>query len=326
MDTVYNEIKEFLKDPIKNREAFFNSKVITWIDWREYDEDIIGYFNGLLAHEDIIELETKEIDLGRGIDLILKKDNKVLTIPYEDDETDRDITIKTLDEFISPKYQIRLFSESLGDDTLAFTILNSDEWKDLENEFGKEKLEFFFTPVSQFKGIFNMSMKEVTNNTWLWAWENINGFDDKIISLAREIKAKGEKLNLEALTTAEIEITDELNGHILSIVACGLADKKYCYYRGPHSGGAIFVAFDGVDERVFAPINAKDFADIVVNSIQQFPLNHKLFVESFLEWNKTKYKWKENTLIADFENSQKLEIDFEEKSELARIINIRLNS
>ena len=165
-----------------------------------------------------------------------------------------------------------------------------------------------------------------SSNTWLWAWENINGFDDKIISLAREIKAKGEKLNLEALTTAEIEITDELNGHILSIVACGLADEKYCYYRGPHSGGAIFVAFDGVDERVFAPINEKDFADIVVNSIQQFPLNHKIFVESFLEWNKTKYKWKENTLIADFENSQKLEIDFEEKSELARIINIRLNS
>ena len=82
----------------------------------------------------------------------------------------------------------------------------------------------------------------------------------------------------------------------------------------------------GVDEKVFTPVDAKDFADIVVRCIQQFPLNHKIFVESFLEWNKTKYKWKENTLIADFENSQKLEIDFEEKSELARIINIRLNS
>ena len=165
-----------------------------------------------------------------------------------------------------------------------------------------------------------------SSNTWLWAWENINGFDDKIISLAREIKAKGEKLNLEALTTAEIDISDELNGYTLSIVACGLADKNYCYYYGSHSGGAILVAFDGVDEKVFTPVDAKDFADIVVRCIQQFPLNHKLFVESFLEWNKTKYKWKENTLIADFENSQKLEIDFEEKSELARIINIRLNS
>ena len=171
-----------------------------------------------------------------------------------------------------------------------------------------------------------LGSEATSSNTWLWAWENISEFDDKIISLAREIKAKGEKLNLEALTTAEINISDELNGHTLSIVACSLADKNYCYYRDPYSDGAIFVAFDGVDERVFAPINAKDFADIVVNSIQQFPLNHKLFVESFLEWNKTKYEWNKNTLIADFENSQKLEIDFEEKTELARIINIRLNS
>ncbi|ALQ40368.1 glutathione reductase [Fusobacterium hwasookii ChDC F174] len=161
MNKVYNEIKEFLENPVDNIENFFNSRAITWIDWREYDEDIISYFNGLLPQEDIVDVEIKEIKLGRGIDIILKKDNKTLAIPYEDDETDRDITIKTLDEFISPKYQIRLFSESLGDDTLAFTVLNSNEWKELENEFGKEKLEFFFTPVSQFKGIFNMSIKEV---------------------------------------------------------------------------------------------------------------------------------------------------------------------
>ena len=170
-----------------------------------------------------------------------------------------------------------------------------------------------------------LGSEATSSNTWLWAWENINGFDENIISLAREIKAKGEKLNLEALTTAEINISDELNGHTLSIVACGLADKNYCYYRDPYSDGAIFVAFDGVDEKVFKPIDAKDFADIVVNSIQQFPLNHKLFVESFLSWNKNKYEWKENTLIANFKDS-KLEIDFEEKTELARIINIRLNS
>ncbi|MHB9308193.1 glutathione reductase [Fusobacterium polymorphum] len=161
MNKVYNEINNFFGNPVDNMEKFFNSRAITWIDWREYDEDIISYFNGLLPQEDIVDVEIKEIKLGRGIDIILKKDNKTLAIPYEDDETDRDITIKTLDEFISPKYQIRLFSESLGDDTLAFTVLNSNEWKELENEFGKEKLEFFFTPVSQFKGIFNMSMKEV---------------------------------------------------------------------------------------------------------------------------------------------------------------------
>ena len=165
-----------------------------------------------------------------------------------------------------------------------------------------------------------------SSNTWLWAWENINGFDDKIISLAREIKAKGEKLNLEALTTAEINISDELNGHTLSIVACGLANKNYCYYYGPHSGGAILVAFDGVDEKVFTSVDAKDFADIVVRCIQQFPLNHKLFVESFLEWNKTKYKWQGNLIIADFEKDGELKIEFEKIENSFRIKNISLNS
>ena len=171
-----------------------------------------------------------------------------------------------------------------------------------------------------------LGSEATSSNTWLWAWENINEFDDKIISLAREIKAKGEKLNLEALTTAEIDINDELNGHTLSIVACGLADKNYCYYRGPHSGGAILVAIDGVDEKVFSSVSAKDFVDITIKCIQQFSLNHKIFVESFLEWNKTKYKLQGDTIIADFEKDGKLMIELKKIENSFRIKNISLNS
>ena len=171
-----------------------------------------------------------------------------------------------------------------------------------------------------------LGSEATSSNTWLWAWENINEFDDKIISLAREIKAKGEKLNLEALTTAEIDINDELNGHTLSIVACGLADKNYCYYRGPHSGGAILVAIDGVDEKVFSSVSAKDFVDITIKCIQQFSLNHKIFVESFLEWNKTKYKLQGDRIIADFEKDGKLMIELEKIENSLRIKNISLNS
>ena len=164
------------------------------------------------------------------------------------------------------------------------------------------------------------------SNTWLWAWENINGFDEKIISLAKNIKEKGEKLNLEPLTNAEIDITDELNGHNLSIVACGLADKNYCYYRGPHSEGAIFVAFNGVDEKVFSSVDTRKFIDITMRCIQQFSLNHKLFIESFLDWNKNKYKWQENIIIADFGKDGELRIEFEKVKDNFRIKNISLNS
>ncbi|WP_147370265.1 hypothetical protein KST83_06620 [Fusobacterium nucleatum] len=171
-----------------------------------------------------------------------------------------------------------------------------------------------------------LGSEATSSNTWLWAWENINEFNDKIISLAREIKAKGEKLNLEALTTAEIDISDELNGHTLSIVACGLADKNYCYYRGPHSGGAILVAIDGVDEKIFSSVSAKDFVDITIKCIQQFSLNHKIFVESFLEWNKTKYELQGDTIIADFEKDGKVIIELEKIENNFRIKNISLNS
>ena len=171
-----------------------------------------------------------------------------------------------------------------------------------------------------------LGSEATSSNTWLWAWENISEFDDKIISLAREIKAKGEKLNLEALTTAEINISDELNGHTLSIVACGLADKNYCYYRDPYSDGAIFIAFNGVDEKVFSSVSTKEFVDITVKCIQQFSLNHKIFVESFLEWNKTKYKLQGDTIIADFEKDGKLMIELEKIENSFRIKNISLNS
>lgn len=164
------------------------------------------------------------------------------------------------------------------------------------------------------------------SNTWLWAWENINGFDEKIISLAKNIKEKGEKLNLEPLTNAEIDITDELNGHNLSIVACGLADENYCYYRGPHSEGAIFVAFNEVDEKVFSPVNTRKFIDITMRCIQQFSLNHKLFIESFLDWNKNRYEWQENSIVAYFRKDGELKIEFEKVKDNFRIKNISLNS
>ena len=67
----------------------------------------------------------------------------------------------------------------------------------------------------------------------------------EIIQVATHAKVVGERWNLEPLTTAEFTLDDTFNGHNLSIVTCGLVDK-YCYYRGPHSGGAIFVAFSGV--------------------------------------------------------------------------------
>jgi len=155
-----------------------------------------------------------------------------------------------------------------------------------------------------------------TSNTWLWGWENINGFSEKIIQVAMHTKEVGEYWNLEPLTTAKFILDKTFNGHNLSIVTCGLADQ-YCYYRGPHSGGAIFVAFSGVPDSVFACVDVQKFVSITTQCIQQSQIDHKIFVEGFLSWNHTKYEWNHQTLIAHFQ--QDLEIEFEQINGFSRI-------
>lgn len=49
-----------------------------------------------------------------------------------------------------------------------------------------------------------------SSNTWLWGWENVNGFSEKIIQVATHAKVVGERWNLEPLTTAEFTLDDML--------------------------------------------------------------------------------------------------------------------
>lgn len=158
------------------------------------------------------------------------------------------------------------------------------------------------------------------SSTWLWGWENINGFPEKIIRTARQTKALGDQWGLEPLTTAEFALDDTFNGHNLSIVTCGLAERC-CYYRGPHSGGAIFVAFSDVPEKVFAPVDIHKFVSITTQCIRQHHIDHRIFIESFLLWNGTKYDWDDHALTAHFK--QDLKIEFEQVEDFLRISSMK---
>lgn len=156
MSTVYHQVKNLFENP-NSIELFWDSNELVWIDWREYDEDIIRYFNEMM--EDKLELEL--IDNGKpyGDDIVLVKGTEKLQIPYEE-EMDRDTTIKYLNEFIKPDYEIRWFLESLGNDTLGFILLKSDEWKKLEEEFDNNTLGYYFAPITLDSKMFDLEMNE----------------------------------------------------------------------------------------------------------------------------------------------------------------------
>lgn len=161
-----------------------------------------------------------------------------------------------------------------------------------------------------------------SSNTWLWGWANNSQLPESVLVEAKRIKKLGELYALEALTVPQYDISETFNGHKLSIICSALNENNVCYYRGPHQGGAIFVEFYGVPEEVFKPVSARTFIDITSQAIQQFSVDHKIFITSFLFQNGTSYEWSGDTLIAHFNNGENINISFEKVDEFWRISNI----
>ena len=156
-------IREFLKN--EDRESFDNfwenSQKLVWIDWREYDEAIINYIERVIQSGELSG-KSKDVDNEMGFDIFIEWKGNEYKISYPDKEgSDRDTTIKTLNKIIQPEYEIRLFMESLGNDTLAFVPLLKSEWEELEKKFGEEKVNYYFSKIDDESKMFDLDMDEL---------------------------------------------------------------------------------------------------------------------------------------------------------------------
>ncbi|MDU2209426.1 MAG: hypothetical protein E7E42_07695 [Veillonella sp.] len=120
MEDMYNQVRSCFANDMDLTDLF-DSEAIIWIDWREYDEDVVHYFNDMM--DEPIDIKTVSNGKAYGDDIVLQKGDKELQIPYGD-EQDRDVTIKYFNDLVKPDYEVRWFTESLGNDTLGFTVLS----------------------------------------------------------------------------------------------------------------------------------------------------------------------------------------------------------
>ena len=157
MEDIYNLVKDFFSHDMDLNDLF-DSETIIWIDWREDDEDVVNYFNDMI--DEPIDIQTVSNGKPYGDDIVLKNRNIELQIPYGD-EQDRDVTIKYFNDFVKPDYEVRWFAESLGNDTLGFTVLSGAEWANLEDEFGADTVRYYFEPINLESNMFNLNTDEV---------------------------------------------------------------------------------------------------------------------------------------------------------------------
>ena len=108
----------------------------------------VGRGGGTFAHKDIAFKFASWI--SAEFELYIIKDYQRL----KEDEISKN-------KFIQYKYEIRFCLESLGNDTLAFVVLTKDLWKQLENEFDKEKVSYSFEEINFKSKMFDMDVDTI---------------------------------------------------------------------------------------------------------------------------------------------------------------------
>ena len=83
MENLYKELRSFFANDIDLNDLF-DSEAIIWIDWREYDEDVVNYFNDMM--DEPIDIQTVSNGKPYGDDIVLKNGDKELQIPYGDEQ------------------------------------------------------------------------------------------------------------------------------------------------------------------------------------------------------------------------------------------------
>jgi hypothetical protein len=205
-----------------------------------------------------------------------------------------------------------LFSACVGKATLlqkrAFKLLvEGSNW---QVDFDSGKIYFNGREFDmQFIGSESFS-----SNTWLWGYENINGFDERLLELANKAREFGEKFGLSAFSTPQFELDENFNGHTISMVLCAAFDEQN-YYRIEYEDGAAYVAFRA--DMVFEePVLANELLSVVNECLSTYELDHKILVKGLLLSCDMKFSESPNEIVA---NKNELSFKFDE---LNRLVNI----
>ena len=164
------------------------------------------------------------------------------------------------------------------------------------------------------RAIWYIGSEASSSRTWLWGFENINRLDERLLILARDVRDFGLRHGLEELSTPKLALSEEINGHALSAIACGLSQEPLCYYRCPHAGGAVFVAFEAgecvaPDGTIKPGMDASELISLACDYTGASQLNHAVLSGALLLRNGTKFSEAAGKIVANFKNDALFSFD-----------------
>jgi hypothetical protein len=112
-----------------------DESTVFWIDWSQEDERIVDACEGVLQTGRLAG-ELVETDREGGYEVYIRYGEKRMKVPLTYTPGDRHVTLCTLNEVLSPDYEVRYCIDSHGSDSAAFLPLPTGLWTELEGRYG----------------------------------------------------------------------------------------------------------------------------------------------------------------------------------------------
>lgn len=154
------------------------------------------------------------------------------------------------------------------------------------------------------------------DKTWLWAWANReSGIPANLLQAAEQMRQYGEQHQLGEFTSPELQLTELVTGHHLSMAA-GTLTNANGYYRGPYEGGALFMLIqDAAYPRPSVnPITRvlTMFPQVIMNVSLS---DHRTALAYYLRYYGAEVKTEGNNLIGIFPNGKETRAQKEMRAE-----------
>jgi hypothetical protein len=159
-----------------------------------------------------------------------------------------------------------------------------------------------------------------SSNTWLWGWANeASGIPPSMLKASEELRALGVQEHISELTQAEIPLTDQVNGHNLSMIASGVCNGQ-AYYRGPYDGGALYMLIRDENypqQNVLPVIHITTIFPQLISNIEIE--NHRQAFLAYVQFYAAKINETGDLITAQFNDNNRIEAHFMPDNRLERL-------
>jgi hypothetical protein len=133
------------------------------------------------------------------------------------------------------------------------------------------------------------------------------------------MKKLGEQNQIPELTQRQPALTEEMNGHIVSLIASGVCDAD-AYYRGPYDGGAVFLLIKDAKFPRSKESPLARLATVFPQAISTFSISdHRLALTSYLDGAGIAHVKEGNAIIVKEGKETVLTATFDKRNWLANL-------